>query len=466
MSRHPSSTEPEPQQTLSPELAYAPPATENLETLDTPEDLPRQEPSKRRIATQFISTVGMAFGIVGLQMGQGILLARILGPVGRGEWATAVFFSQLLLYIGLLGGLEVICRHAAKAELNSTKLRRAALKLGLTTGAITTAIACIFCVLALPAGKQFLIPVAILCSLAIAGQQVMLIMTAVDRGRGDWNAYNVRRVIAAAAFPALLLIVHLVFGVTLQIACWLFVLASILSVLACVWGVGNPLRGPSYPAVAPLLKESRPYALSMFATDLFERLDLLLILWFAGLQDQGFYAAMVPVAYPLTVLPNTMGLFLFNAGADQKKRLTVKDVHRILASSLAAQTVCTIVFMLLISTAVNLLYGPAFAPAVQFALWLAPVAAIKGILQGLDSYVKGRGKPLAPIVCRIVAAVLMIVLTWILLPIHGAVAIAMAALAGQVLCLIWLSAIIYADVQSHENTDATSMVEANNQASH
>ena len=275
----------------------------------------------------------------------------------------------------------------------------------------------------------------------------MLIMTAVDRGRGEFGAYNTRRIIAAASFPALLLITHLLFGMSLPVACVLFVIASIISMAACVFRLPRPLTGESEPAVKGLLRECRPYALNMFATDLFDRLDLLLVTWLVSLQDQGFYAAMVPAVYPLTVIPNTMGLFLFNAGADQQSRLTRSHVHRILATSLAIQTVCTIVFMLLIGFVVRLLYGESFAPAVEFALWLAPVAAIKGILQGLDSYVKGRGKPLASIGCRVVAALTVIAVTWLLIGDYGAVAIAMAALVGQILCLIWLSAIVYADVR-------------------
>ena len=441
---------------FSASVAYRPPSHDESALSETPDDLPPQVSTPQRLATQFASTAGVAFAIVGLQMGQGILLARILGPTGRGEYATAIFFVQMLLYIGLFGGLEVICRYAAAAELNATKLRRAALKLALATGSITTLIAIILSTLALPAEKRYLIPMALLCTLSITGQQVMLIMTAVDRGRGQFGVYNIRRVIAAAAFPILLLVTQLTLGVSLQIACGLFVVASAVSMAACLTRLPKPLTGPSEPGVAPLLKEGRPYAFSMLATDLFERLDLLLVLWIAGLQDQGYYAAMVPVAYPLTVLPNTLGLFLFNAAADQKRRLTTRDVHRILGLSIAVQTVCTVMFMLLIGTIVVWLYGSAFAPAVRFAMWLAPVAAIKGILQGLDSYVKGRGKPLVAVRCRIVAMALMILLTWLLSDRYGAVAVAMSALASQVLCLIWLSAIIYADVRGNKVEESAS----------
>ncbi|WP_146577482.1 lipopolysaccharide biosynthesis protein [Neorhodopirellula pilleata] len=400
----------------------------------------------------FIQTVGFAFAIVGLQMAQGILLARLLGPEGRGQYATAVLYVQILLYIGLFGGLEVICRYAAEGNSDIVRLRRAAMWLGITTGAITTVGVLACNVFALPADKQFLMPLGCLCGLSMIGQHVMLIMTAIDRGSGHYTAYNVRRFIAAAAFPALLLIAAVVSEVTLAMACVLFVAASLISIATCLIGLPRPLVGPSEPPVGRLLSESRPYGFSMLVTDLFDRMDLLLVMWLVPLITQGFYAAMVPVVYPLTVIPNTLGIFLFNAGADQRRSLTTQDVHRVLGGSIAIQTLSTIAFMMVIGPLVRFIYGEEFTPAVEFAIWLAPVSAIKGILQGLDSYVKGRGRPLAPIRCRIAAAILMLAITGWLLPTEGAIAIAKAALVGQVVCLIWLSAIIYGDVSASKNS--------------
>ncbi|MEM6364071.1 MAG: oligosaccharide flippase family protein [Planctomycetota bacterium] len=410
--------------------AAAPPAVSRLKRLWT-----------------FGSTVGVAFGIVGLQMAQGILLARLLGPEGRGQYATAVLYVQILLYIGLFGGVEVICRYAADGA-DLTRLRRSALWLGITTGVVTTASVMVLNWIALPADKRFLMPSGLLCGLSLIGQHVMLIMTAVDRGAGRFSAYNWRRLIAAAAFPALLIIAALIVPMTLTLACSLFVVASILSMLACVIGLKQPFTGDKAVGVRPLLWESKSYGVSMLATDLFERLDLLLVMWLAPLVTQGFYAAMVPVVYPLTVIPNTLGIFLFNAGADSGRRLKRSDIHRILAGSIAVQTATTVAFWIVVGPVVQFVYGDAFEPAIAFAYWLAPVSAIKGILQGLDSYVKGRGKPLASIRCRVVAMVIMILVTAATWSSLGAYSIALSALTGQVVCLIWLSAIVYADVES------------------
>ncbi|MFK8113740.1 MAG: lipopolysaccharide biosynthesis protein [Rubripirellula sp.] len=398
---------------------------------------------------QFLSTVGFSFAIVALQMGQGILLARLLGPGGRGEYATAVLYAQLLLYVGLFGGAEVICRHAANGAIPVAVLRRAAMWLGITTGVITSLIAVFLSVFALPEAKRFLIPMAVFGSLGIAGQHIMLMMTSVDRGRGHFGAYNIRRLIGAGAFPVLLLATAIFVPVDVVLATNLYVIASLIAMGACFVGTSEKLRGESQPAVPALLKESRPYAFSMLVNDLVDRMDLVLVLWLVPLVEQGLYAAMVPVVYPLTVIPNTLGIFLFNEGARQDSQLKSRDVNRILGSSLAVQTASTIAFMLVIGPLVVFLYGAKFEPAIVFAFWLAPVSAIRGILQGLDSYLKGRGKPLAPIRARLVAMVVMIVVTWGLFDRFGAVAIAMAALAGQVVCFAWLTVIVYADVNGN-----------------
>ena len=74
-----------------------------VDSQDDPSDTATVTPSGRGVADehsagllrtgrqrwQFVYTVGVAFAIVVLQMAQGILLARLLGAVGRGEYAVS-----------------------------------------------------------------------------------------------------------------------------------------------------------------------------------------------------------------------------------------------------------------------------------------------------------------------------------------------------------------------------------------
>lgn len=392
-------------------------------------------------------TVGVSLGIVALQLVQGILLARLLGPQGRGEYATAVLYGQVLLYIGLFGAIEVVCRYAANPRIRRESLRRTAVRLSMITSSITITLVILLSSFALPDDKRYLWPLAIVCAFSILGQQVMLIVSAVDRGRGDFTRYNRLRMFAAAIFPALLIGGATIAQPTITSTCWLLVVATLISMLPCLIPAKPSDGTEEAPPTLQLLREGRPFGISMLATDILDRIDLLLILWLTSIVTQGYYTAMIPVAYPLTVIPNTLGLFLFNAGAKEGGGLDSKKVTQILASSLGLQTVMTIGFLMLVDPVVRFVYGEEFGPAVSFAMWLAPIAAVKGIIQGLESYVKGRGKPLATIHIRLVSAMVMLVSIAMLYSFTGAYAIVQGALAGQIMCLLGIVALIYRDVR-------------------
>ena len=68
---------------------------------------------------------------------QGIVLARMLGPEGRGGFAATIAYPQMLLYLGLLGAADLFARRAARWQGNDAPLRRAALRYGSLTGTLT-----------------------------------------------------------------------------------------------------------------------------------------------------------------------------------------------------------------------------------------------------------------------------------------------------------------------------------------
>src|ERR671911_636332 len=57
-----------------------------------------------------MATVATSLTVVALNAMQGVLLARMLGPAGRGEYGTAVFYTQTFTYIGLFGSVYVLAR--------------------------------------------------------------------------------------------------------------------------------------------------------------------------------------------------------------------------------------------------------------------------------------------------------------------------------------------------------------------
>jgi O-antigen/teichoic acid export membrane protein len=190
------------------------------------------------------------------------------------------------------------------------------------------------------------------------------------------------------------------------------------------------------PGVRRLLTEGRPYALSMFATELFERLDIFLILALGTMQDAGFYFVAVPAAALLTVAPNALGVFTFNAGADRNRKITLGQGVTVMLGITVVQIVSTILFMFMIPFLIVLFYSDAYADAIPFALWLLPACAIKGYLQAVDGYLKGRSKPLIGVWARVLSMFVMLVFVWIAFSSFGLISIPMAACVGQAVSML------------------------------
>ena len=435
------------------------------------------------VVATFLTTLG-CFGVFFIQ---GMIIARILGPLGRGEFGSAIYFPRdIFLYAGLLGGIEIVNAYAKRGSADPKLLKQSAASLGLISGALTGAVAAIASVImfTLIPGKSYLIPVCLLCCLFVPFEHMHLNISAVDRGKEAYARYNVNRLIFALAFPILVL---LVFGFdeltngaltfysgfnsflplsTLAIMCGLFVMSKLVGLVPTLRDMDfagyakKPFRkiqqrnsphgeasDQAVPNASKLLVDGRPYAFSTFATELFERLDIFLILALASIQESGFYFVAVPAATLLTVAPNALGVFTFNAGAENRK-VTLSKAMSVIAGTVALQIVTTLVFMLIIPSLIVWVYSSAYEAAVPFALWLLPACAIKGFLQAADGYLKGRGKPMIGVWARIGSIFIMLVWVWLAYPRFGLISIPMAACVGQVVSMIVITTAVIRDVIS------------------
>ena len=426
------------------------------------------------------ATFATTLAIFGIYLFQGVLVARILGPLGRGEFGHAIYFPRdVLLYAGLLGGIEIVNTYATKGLVNTRTLKYSAAKLGFVSGLLTAVLAAGFSVLMLlTVGKAYLIPFCLVACAFIPWEHMHLVISAVDRGKADYRRYNVNRLLFALSFP---LIVCIAFGLGLEkllpgehaslwLMCSLFVLARIAGLLPTLRGMDvwttfkrTVLTRGSEPAteliprpnVKQLLNEGRPYAFSMLATEVFERLDIFLIMMFATVETSGHYFVAVPAAALLTVAPNALGVFTFNAGANPDRKISFRDAISVMSGTAVFQVATTIVFWWVIPTLMIMVFTDKYAESVPFVLALAPACAIKGYLQAIDGYLKGRGKPLIGVWSRMVSIVAMLVFFFFAYPHYGLFSIPFAACFGQAISMLIISAAVLYDVDKESKAVAS-----------
>lgn len=435
-----------------------------------------------------LATFLTTLAIFGVYLIQGIVVARILGPLGRGEFGTAMFFPRdVFLYAGLLGGIEIVNAYAVQGTLNIRSLKYSAAKVGLISGIITAIIsAATAAVVLVGVGKAYLIPYSLICCLFIPWEHMQLTISAVDRGAKNFRFYNVNRLLFAVSF---LVLVTVVFGLKLNtvvslspltLICILFVAARVVGILPTLRGM-NVAQGlldsigmqhaidtteqiddlVAVPGPWALLKKGRYFALSMLASETFEKLDMFLIVAIASVAESGYYFVAVPAAQLLIVAPSALGVFTFNAGADKQQRVSVRKAIGFMLGTAVLQIVSAIVLAVLVPILIIAFFKTPFAPAIPFALWLLPACAIKGYLSAVDGYLKGRGKPMIGVKARFLSIFVMLGFVGAVFgglipgPEQKLLSIPIAACLGQATSMVIISWAVIQDTIHHQNTMLT-----------
>lgn len=353
-------------------------------------------------------TVFISLSVYGVFAVQGMLLARLLGPQARGEFATSVFYTQALTYIGLFGAAFAIARQAARSNVNVGGLERSALRLGLATSVATMAVVACLSWMALPAEKRYLAPMCLLCSLYLPFEQMRLTLQAVDHGQGAFGLYNANRLFAAMMFPLLLAAAWWMGWISVGMAACLSVVAPALGLAHRLTYLHAAPSAGSRPQVWPMFREGWPFALSVAVADLFSRMDVLLLVWLATFKVQGYYATAVAAAGMLLVTPTAIALFSFNAGARHSAAQRKPRLLAIATAVLLLQAGTTVAFAAVLPYLMTLVFGAEFAAATPLALALLPAHGLGGCAVVAEGYLRGAGRSGAGVWARLLGIAVML----------------------------------------------------------
>lgn len=395
-----------------------------------------------------LTTIGVSIGVFGFFAVQGIVLARMLGPIGRGEFAVANLYGQALLYVCMLGAPEIFARLAATSNEDAS-IRRSALNYAFFTGFFTVIVCTILSALTIKTDQRYLLSLAVVCALGAAAQQVRISVQAVDHGKRQMFRYNVSRLIAGALFPAGLLIGWLCGFNDVKSAAWTLLITSVVAIGLCQWGMAESWLGSTAIRISSALKSAKSLVGSIAINELMERSDMILIVWFLAnveLDTVGAYAAAVPIASVMLIIPNAVSLYVFNRAARPDEIPKTSELWITFFVMLGIQVVAGLALALLMPYMLPWLYGERFETAVAFAQALIPAAALRGILQAGDAYLRARGLSMAGIPPRILGLVVLYltaIVGWAKL---GPFAVPLGLTSAQVICCLLVVWAIHKDI--------------------
>jgi O-antigen/teichoic acid export membrane protein len=268
-------------------------------------------------------------------------------------------------------------------------------------------------------------------------------LLAVDQGSGRFTRFNATRLLAAATMPVLLAIAWATGVLSVATATWLMIPATLLGLaLPMAWSADRRFWLPGRPRAATLLREGLPYASSVLVCDLFNRLDTILILWLATLTQQGLYAAAVPAVQMLSVAPEVLAVFSFNAGTKEDGRLGLRKFILLAGGLLAFQAISALAYGSVLGWLITLVYGKKFHGAIVLAMALLPGQLFQGCAIVADGYLRGRGQAGVGIRARLVGAVAMGLAACLLVGPLQVLAIPVAASIGGATSALWIGAAI------------------------
>lgn len=343
--------------------------------------------------------------VVALNFLQGILLARILGVEGRGDFSAAQTFSAIASGYLLLGVPQQITLQALIGPKISHSARKGeAVFAGLMSGLIAAAAGMLLLWLFLPQSRQHLFLEASLFVLILPLNHGILAIQALHQGRNDFTQLNLSRLMLALIFPVLLMTLLYFSSLSVLLLTICYAASMVMVFVFCLDGTpgktGRPW--PSIQSAAAVLRRGRRFALANAASSVLLRLDLLVVTAIATAGFQGIYAVGSAIAQLMVVIPNTISLFAFNAGAQSKAgpASLIRKLLVLLLIQLLAGIALYFISLLLIP----LVYGAAFAGARVVLPGLITAYGLIGLCSVIESYLQGSDYPLLQMLPKIIAA--------------------------------------------------------------
>jgi len=395
------------------------------------------------------TTVTFTSGILNLCLGIGasVILARALGPEGRGIYALAMLLPSLIVTFGNLGIGPATVYYVARGELRRQEILGTNVLLSVGIGGIGVLAGLIVVLFfrenVFPGvAPGYLLLALVLVPVEVFFSYVRYVLLGAQRIK-EFNYVQIAQSVLFLGFVALALL-GLKAGVTGAILAGLF---TWLVVDALVFHLARRVAGGvDFKPNSSYIKQATAYGIQAHLSNILGflnyRVDMFLVNGFLGPAAVGLYAVGVGLVERLWMISQAASTVLFPRVAAEKEEDRRKEFTPLVARTVLWTTALGALLLALLSRwIVLLLYSEAFLPAVSAlqALLVGIVALSAGRV--LSNDIAGRGFPGLNIYTGLAAVATNIVLNLLWIPRYGIVGAAWASTASYTVS--FLSALFF-----------------------
>jgi O-antigen/teichoic acid export membrane protein len=381
----------------------------------------------------------------GLGLVSGILLARWLGPTGRGQLSAAMLWPGVIGILISLGLQHAFVYAVGAGWATPERLQRLALKFTLVVA--VPAMVLYWSTASWILGKQFpnheWIPgiFSLYIPLAIYGG----LLFPIYQGSGDFKHWNIARVFRSGAWTVAVVVLAIAASLTVlnlllaQIVILIILGIYLYSKLAQLKGRN---KGDGSAPLSRIFKYGFAVYFSGLAYTVNQQLDQLLLSIWVIPADLGQYAAAATLSGVLLVIPAALGPIGFSkiARATGEQAEQRRHVHLAVMCTALVLVPAGLLLMIAAPLATRILFGSAYVQTAQLLRILAPASIFLGTSVMLADVLRGMGKPMYGTYGAVVGSVVTIVGLSLLLPrfgIWGAAWVSLTAYTAMMLIQCW-----------------------------
>jgi O-antigen/teichoic acid export membrane protein len=397
----------------------------------------------RIVSSDFIRKVGETFitriCLIGIGLATSVIVARALGPEGRGLYAVAATIGAIGVQFGNLGLHASNTYYVARDRTILPALIGNTIVVSFVFGGVGILLSWI--ILALwpqlaPVHGLLLILSLIWVPFGLAYMLLQNLLIGIQNIR----AYN--KIEISTKILSVVLIGFIVFlkNVTVEEVFLAGLIALFISFLWASWRLLRIFPDLPIPSFA-LFKENIQYGIKAYLAAFFAflilRVDLLMVKYILSAKEAGYYSIAVSMADMVFMLPLVIGTILFpklSAMASNQEKWAF--TRKVAVSVGWVMAVAVSIAALTSKEIVKTLFGTAFIPAVPAFLWLMPGIFMLSITSIFSSYIASQYIPLVLVILYFLIAIINMVLNWLLLPILGIVGASISSSISYLLILI------------------------------
>jgi len=324
----------------------------------------------------------------------GVIIARALGPSGKGTYSLVVLTYAFAVLIGNLGVPAFVASTAGKRRHTPVELLHNSVIMTIVSSVI---VAVVYLLVREWTGQRSVLwPFFMILAVVTPAGLLREHLGALLQGMNRIGRFSVTKVVANAV--TLILLAVFVWSrpsITTAVYCWIG--GEVVATLVAV-GLVIPIAAPGLNLSRPVLKESLKFGSAVCVGSLIGlaslRLDLFLVAYFLPASEVGLYSVATAASSVIMYLPVAMAVALLprlsSANADESYALTARGCRFAIVWGVG----CALFLGILGGVLISVVYGELFRPAATAMRILLPGTVIYGLAHITTAYYNGYvGRP-------------------------------------------------------------------------